>query len=421
MRIDLGLILAVIVEYIAFIYYSNTLFYRKKNLLFCSIVITLGYLVHFFICSFGNIVINTLTFFLLNISVFMLCFHVSSRTATFQSAILVILSAVCELATVYVGKFGITTNDLLSISATQSMILTLSGKTLYLIGIMILTHIFKRNNKYADLYSLLLISIPLLTIIILLLTLNISNNNTLQLSICIICIAIDVIIFIINQNFVAQRLENEALRLQAQKDEKNFEDVMSLRHLNHDMDEHLSAVYSLIDSDNNQAKNYIKSLNSKKQQLTNIVDYTDNSMINIVLSKKMTECKEQGIVFSLEPVQAHLRFFKDMDAVTIFSNLLNNAIESCGHSNEKKIHMRIYTVNKNFVVIKLENSSDKKPLVIDGKLKTHKDNEQLHGIGINSIKQTLKEYNGTFCWSYDDKTKMFCSMITIQHLNSNLK
>ncbi len=399
MRIDLGLILAVIVEYIAFIYYSNTLFYRKKNLLFCSIVITLGYLIHFFVCAFGNIMINTLTFFLLNMSVFMLCFHVSSRTATFQSAILVILSAVCELATVYVGKLGINTNDLLSISATQSMILTLSGKTLYLIGIMILTHIFKRNSKYTDLYSLLLISIPLLTIIILLLTLNILNNNTLQLSICIICVAIDVIIFIINQNFVAQHLENEALRLQAQKDEKNFEDIMSLRHLNHDMDEHLSAVYSLIDSDNKQAKNYIKSLNSKK----------------------MTECKEQGIVFSLEPVQAHLNFFKDMDAVTIFSNLLNNAIESSIHSTEKKIHMRIYTVNKNFVVIKLENSSDKKLLVIDGKLKTHKDNEQLHGIGINSIKQTLKDYNGTFCWSYDDKTKMFCSMITIQHLNSKLK
>ena len=31
MRIDLGLILAIILEYIFFIYYADTLFYRKRK------------------------------------------------------------------------------------------------------------------------------------------------------------------------------------------------------------------------------------------------------------------------------------------------------------------------------------------------------------------------------------------------------
>ncbi len=420
MRIDLGLILAVIVEYIAFIYYSNTLFYRKKNLLFCSIVITLGYLVHFFICIFGDAIINTATFIILNIVSFILCFHINSKTAIFQGTILAVLSVLCEVSTIYICKLGINVDNIVNITSMQSIILTMVGKSLYLMCVMILSNLFRKNCNYTNTYSILLVLIPILTIFILVLTLRIYEDTNLQLTICALCMLIDVIVFIINQNIITQHLENETLRLQTKKDEKTFEDYMALKHLNHDMDEHLGALYSLIDSNNDQAKEYIKSLNSKKQELTNIIDYTDNSMINIVLSKKMMECKEQGIVFSLEPVQAHLKFFKDMDAVTIFSNLLNNAIESCIYSTEKKIHMRIYTVNKNFVVIKLENSSDKKPLVIDGKLKTHKDNEQLHGIGINSIKQTLKEYNGTLLWSYDEKTKMFCSMITIQHLNKKL-
>ena len=128
----------------------------------------------------------------------------------------------------------------------------------------------------------------------------------------------------------------------------------------------------------------------------------------------MKECRDQGISFLLDPVTASLKIFNDMDAVTIFSNLLNNAIESCKNSAEKKIYMRIYTVNENFVVIKTENSSDQKPLVIDGKLKTHKENEQLHGIGIHSIRNTLNQYNGKFTWSYDDDEKIFCCMIVIQ-------
>lgn len=31
MRIDLGMVLAIIFEYIIFIYYADTLFYRKKK------------------------------------------------------------------------------------------------------------------------------------------------------------------------------------------------------------------------------------------------------------------------------------------------------------------------------------------------------------------------------------------------------
>ena len=43
MRIDLGMVLAIIFEYIIFIYYADTLFYRKRN------IYVLGYMNrHFF-------------------------------------------------------------------------------------------------------------------------------------------------------------------------------------------------------------------------------------------------------------------------------------------------------------------------------------------------------------------------------------
>ncbi len=420
MRIDLGLILAVVLECISFIYYSNTLFYRKRSIVFCETIIIIGYMIHFIICIFGNTSINLITFVALNIVLFMSCFYINNKTAIFQGSILGFLSAVCELIANYVLKLGINENNLIDISATQSIIFTVSGKTLYLVAIMMLIYVFRKNNKYTYIYSILLAMIPTMTIAVMIFAVTLSINNYLQLIVCALCILIDIIVFIVNQNIITQSLEIEVLKLQLETEKKHFEDCLMLKHLDHDMNEHLDALYSLIDHDNLQAKNYINSIKSVKQKLTNVVDYTDNTMINIVLSKKINECNDNGINFSLDPVLSELKFFKDMDAVTIFSNLINNAIESCENSLEKKIYMKIYTVNTNFVVIKIENSSDKKPLVIDGKLKTYKNNEQLHGIGINNIKQALKKYNGTLSWSYDEQMKRFCIMITIQHINKQL-
>ena len=100
-----------------------------------------------------------------------------------------------------------------------------------------------------------------------------------------------------------------------------------------------------------------------------------------------------------------------MDTVSIFSNLLNNAIENSKVSTEKKIYLNIYTQNNNFIVIRIENSSDKEPRVIDGHLKTHKDNEELHGIGMNSIRKALTNYNAALRWKYDEKERFFISDI----------
>ena len=139
----------------------------------------------------------------------------------------------------------------------------------------------------------------MITVVMLILIVKLSSSTYLQLTMCILCTLTEIIVFVINQNIIAQNFEIENLKLQLEKNEKNFEDYMMLKHLDHDMDEHLDALYSLIDRDNTQAKDYIRSIKSEKQKLTNIIDYTDNAMINIVLSKKMSECSEKGIKFTL--------------------------------------------------------------------------------------------------------------------------
>lgn len=414
MRIDAGLITAIIIEWIIFIYYSNTLFYRKKSKLFFGVLSAALYFVHFWVCTFGNVIINITTYVLINYLLFIICFHIKNRTALYQSVLLSTLSGLLEFLTVAIAGLGMFEKNSFTIMKDESAILTIYGKSLYFVSAVILAKFFKKKKDYLTSESLLHIGVLILTQLVTFFSIIISGEYYIKIILCATCIIIDIMVAVINQRSDARQAENEYLQNQIKKNEKNFSEMASLKYLHHDMDEHLSVLYHLLGEDNEQAKKYIEQLNSKKQQLTGFVDYTDNDMINIVLSEKMKECRDQGISFLLDPVTASLRLFNDMDAVTIFSNLLNNAIESCKNSADKKIYMRIYTVNENFVVIKTENSSDQKPLVIEGKLKTHKENEQLHGIGIHSIRNTLNQYNGKFTWSYDDDEKIFCCMIVIQ-------
>lgn len=137
-------------------------------------------------------------------------------------------------------------------------------------------------------------------------------------------------------------------------------------------------------------------------------------MLNVLLTKKMSECNKLDIEFIINPICANMQIFNDLDIVSIFSNLINNAIESCCRSETKRIILNINTVNNNFIIIKIENTSDAEPFVLDGKLLTRKSDKESHGIGMNSIRRAIKKYNASLNWSYSSKEKLFTTTISIQ-------
>lgn len=421
MRIDFGLILALVLECIFFIYYAETLFYCKVNRILCYAAITVGYAIYFFVCTSGNMAINTTAFFVLNCAALLFLYHISLKNALFQGAILTVLSAASEIAIVYIDILGIDINGFhISVAPMHSMILTVAGKTLYLVGIMIITHIFAKKKNRADMRSISLMFVPIFTVIILIFMMKIVAGAEIMAGICVLLIVINLIVFSLNQNLTIAQTETEYLRQQTVKDKIDFEEYSILKEkseqmriFRHDFKEHMSALDSLIDDDNEKAKEYIKLFYNEGSK-SQFVEYTDNKMLNIILTKKKDECEKQGIRFIIEPVQTSLKIFNDMDTVSIFSNLINNAIESSTKSKKKKIFFTAYASSGNFIVIKIENTADQRPLIIDGKLKTHKDNAELHGIGMNSIRRAVKNYNGVFDWKYDKEQRIFSSVITVQ-------
>lgn len=420
MRLDIGLILSIILEYIFFIYYADTLFYSKRSKISCCAIIMAGYILNFAICTFGNVILNTLTIITVHFLCFRLCYHISRKSAAFQIILLDSMNLAAECLIVFIPYIGIIPNQTVQMSSTQSFILTVASKALYLTGIMIISRVFCAGRKNIKPASVGLLSIPVLTAVIILSILNINITSNLLSLVCLILIIINIVVFNINQKILVSEAKTKEIEDQRLKEKIDYDEYMMLKEsqqqaiiFNHDFKAHIDALSSLIGEDNEAAQTYIKDLTNgfAKSQFT---EYSDNKILNVLLSKKEEECQNKNIQFFIDPIQANLQFFSDMDTVTIFSNLINNAIESCINSKDKKIYLNIYTANKSFVIIKIENTSDTKPIVINGKLKTHKDNSKLHGIGMNSITRALKAYNGLLTWEYNETDKIFSTKIIIR-------
>ena len=417
MHLDFGLVLCIFLECIFFIYYADTVFYRKKNKILCYAAAVICYALHGFICVFNHIILNTFIFMVINFIILIGCYHIKYKNALFQVIILTILSSASELAVMFFPTLGIDINNLNAVTSGQSLIITVFSCTFYLTGIMILAHLFKNKKGSNESMTAGLLIIPVLTLLIFLAMVKGFIYSNMASIICFTLIVIDLIVFIVNQRMITQSLENAELKTQTEKDRASLEEYTILKEkyeqmriFHHDFKSHMNALNSLISEGNEKAKEYIKSV-YKEESTAQFIDYSNNKMLNIILSQKKEQCGKENIQFVIEPIRANLAFISDMDTVSIFSNLLNNAIESCKESAEKKIYLNIYTENNSFIVIRTENSSDKEPLVIDGHLKTHKDNEELHGIGMNSIRKALTNYNAALRWKYDEKEKFFISDI----------
>ena len=216
--------------------------------------------------------------------------------------------------------------------------------------------------------------------------------------------------------------KNQQLKLLQQEREKNMAELVEYRILaekyentkimRHDFRKLLAVLGDLISEDNEKAKKYMRELQFSQRDL-DYARYTDNNILNVILAQKARECRDAGIDIHIHSDSPTLSFISDIDTVTIFSNLIDNAIEASANTEKKEIFVDLYTVNGAFSAVKVENNADREPIVSDGMPQTQKDDPDEHGLGIRSINNALKKYNSSLDWSYDKENKFFRTLVLI--------
>lgn len=231
-------------------------------------------------------------------------------------------------------------------------------------------------------------------------------------------IGINILVFVLlnRTNELNEEKTNNMLLTQQNDFQSNYVEnaikiYNEIRHLKHDFKNHLETICILVDNgEYKESKEYINSLISEKIDSVLIMINSGNRPIDAILASKMSFCNNSKIKFTCN-ILCDLKGIPSMDICTILANALDNAIEASKNVKNSQIEL-IFERNRNFLSITVKNRIEKSVLNDNPYLKSTKTNEDVHGIGIKSMKSVAQKYHGSV--DYSEKRGMFCCNILMQ-------
>lgn len=132
-----------------------------------------------------------------------------------------------------------------------------------------------------------------------------------------------------------------------------------------------------------------------------VMKYTDNTLIDLILAQKMAcaENLEVKVIYDCHLVECNIPV---EDICVLLCNLLDNAIEAAAKTELDRRYLRLSIKNMGeLLLIELSNSSNELPTVRNNRFITSKPDTDIHGFGIESVRQIVRKYNGTENFQYD--------------------
>ena len=189
----------------------------------------------------------------------------------------------------------------------------------------------------------------------------------------------------------------------------------TIKKIHHDINNHMICINKMY-GNNSAASEYIEDISNQIYSCNYNFD-SKNMVLDIILSEKKYICDKNKIDFLVDINFDKCNFMDMVDVCSIFSNILDNAIEACNkiksEDKDKKITLKGTIVN-DFFVVKCINTKENDVLLSGNKIMTDKKDKDLHGIGINSVKSSVKKYDGNveFKFEEDKFTVVICIPIS---------
>lgn len=289
--------------------------------------------------------------------------------------------------------------------------------TIFIIGFLFLLS-RKREMIFAYLrvshiITLLLFSVVSLFLVFFLEFLLIVIDRPLLYAIGCICILLCVLVNVLLYYLFFQLSVGESAKerlqfidfyLSKQKEEQNYlnHNYREIRKLSHDLNRYLSVIFNLLaQGDVSAAMNELKKRQLEVAQ--NQIFDTGYPVLNSVLAYKFQIAQEQGIRTQLfwnlkEPLKINLT-----DLAVILSNGLENAIEAAQLVTAQTPFISVTAETKDeFIKVSISNNTVAPPVIIDGKIVTTKEDKRLHGLGLETIQQLARKYNGNSFPTYQN-------------------
>ena len=166
-----------------------------------------------------------------------------------------------------------------------------------------------------------------------------------------------------------------------------------LKRLRHDLRGHMQVLGELCDrKEYDKVDKYIEDLSDNPGLAVN-APITGNATADIVLSLKKAEAEKYQIDFECEGDFQNLDKMHAVDICTIFTNVLNNALEASMQVEEPKIKLQGIT-HRNYFTLIVSNKVSAPVRIRNNRIVTTKKDKKNHGFGLDSIKSVVKKYRG---------------------------
>lgn len=277
----------------------------------------------------------------------------------------------------------------------------------YTIGI-VLFYFFSKHLKPKDEYDFKELSVPLLIINIggLSIAFFLSNKRfsdyskwiPYYASLC--CLLLLIIMFYVNK-INAKRSENLILQNLLEKEKRQYKLAQqSNEQLNikyHDLKKNIKNLEA-----QGVDKEYINEIKKSIKSFHTLIK-TSSYALDTILTEKNMLCEGNNIKI-FHSIDSDLNLpFKDFETYSLFSNLLDNAIESALKEDVSKRVIKLYIKNKgDFLFIKEINYTSQIIKFKDGLPLTNKEDTINHGYGVKSIKSIIDKYAGSVTFNLNN-------------------
>lgn len=237
-------------------------------------------------------------------------------------------------------------------------------------------------------------------------------------SVCISVLVLLVLLFLIMLLFLKGKImqrENESVMIKREAQEKQFHEVQAVTEKNyglvHDIKNHILILKGLAEKEDIEGLNiYLAQIAENSFAITH-QKWTGCHVLDILLNQKQQMSEQEGIQFTVFSSGTIRLGLSDMELVSLFGNLLDNAIEACRKVPVERRDIQIIIERKNDIVFaKVSNSVFREPVMKDGELVSCKQEKGRHGYGLKNVKAILENNGGDIQYKFSDQ--VFSVIIT---------
>ncbi len=174
---------------------------------------------------------------------------------------------------------------------------------------------------------------------------------------------------------------------------KQQEDTIKFRH---DWKNHMLLLQEMLEKEEyEKAEGYFKELTAATPKSVHKIA-TGNELLDMVLSTKMELLEENEITLQCKGVLSEFNFMKYVDGCILFSNLIDNAIESNVKVNAPHYILLAAKKTERLFYLEISNPMDGSLQRENNRILTTKSEKENHGIGLQNVHDILEKYGGDY-------------------------